>query len=347
VRYLTVADQPVAEQFSYWREVICQVCTPLAAVREREHRGGEPPERGITGWVRSARVGSSYAAEVCSRTQSLDHGAAEIRRTASADVFVALQLRGRCVGTQGGRTCRVDPGGFAMFDTTQAYRLDFLGDDPSGEWQVISFRVPRSRLLPFVADPGAFTAVTHDATRGGIATMVASTMTAIWRTVESLDDLAGQAAETALLTLLAAASGDTVEHRTARQETLDASLRAAVNRYVAANLHVPDLSAAQVARRFGISVRKLHGVYRDTDSTFARTVMALRVEACARDLACGAGGRTLTDVAAHWGFADLSHMNRVFRARYGCLPSELRGAAAGTPAPSPRLPLGAEGPSSR
>lgn len=319
-----MTDQPVAEQFTYWREVICQVCTPLAAEREREHRGGEPAERGITGWVRSARVGSSYGAEVCSRTQSLDHGAAEIRRTPSADVFVALQLRGRCIATQGPRTCLLEPGGFAMFDTTDTYRLDYRGEDRSGEWQVISFRVPRNRLVPLVADPGGFTAVAHDATRGGIATMVASTITAIWRNVESLDDLAGQAAETALLTLLAAASGDTAEHRTTRQETLDATLRASVNRYLAANLRRPDLSAAQVARRFGISVRKLHSVYQNTDSTFAKTVMAFRVEACARDLAAGAGTRTLTDVAAHWGFADLSHMNRVFRARYGCLPSELR-----------------------
>jgi AraC-like DNA-binding protein len=52
--------------------------------------------------------------------------------------------------------------------------------------------------------------------------------------------------------------------------------------------------------------------------------MALRVEACARELSAGPGARTLTDTAARWGFADLSHMNRVFRSRYGCLPSEFR-----------------------
>jgi AraC-like DNA-binding protein len=309
---MTVADQPVGEQFAYWRDVICQVCTPLAAEREPERR-----REGMTGWVRASEVGSSHCAEVSSGAQSLAHGPAEIRRMASDDVFVSLQLRGSCVAEQGARMCHIEPGGFAMFDTTDAYRLTY-----AGEWQVLSFRVPRARLLPLVADPGAFTAVTHDGSRGGIAAMVASTMTSIWQQADSLDDLAAQAAETALLTLLAAAAGETRGQRERRRDVLDATLRAAVNRYVAANLHSADLAAAPVAGHFGISVRKLHGLYQHTERTFAQTVMATRVEACARDLVARAGQRTLTDTAAHWGFADLSHMNRVFRARYGCLPSE-------------------------
>ena len=321
MRYLTVADHPVAEQFSYWRDVICQVCTPLAAEREPEHRGGEPAERAMTGWVRSSRLGTSHCAEVSSRTQVLVHGPSEIRRMASDDVFVSLQLRGHCVAAQGNRTCHIAPGAFAMFDTTDAYRLAYAGDE-AGEWQVLSFRVPRSRLVPLVADPGGFTAVAHDATRGGIAAMVASTMTSIWRNVETLDDLAAQSSETALLTLLAAAAGDTVDHE-ARGETVTGALRASVNRYLAGHLHA-DLGAAAVAARFGISVRKLHGLYEASDLTFAQTVMALRVEACARDLTSGPADRTLTDTASRWGFADLSHMNRVFRARFGCLPSEFR-----------------------
>ncbi len=324
MRYLTVADQPVAEQFSYWRDVICQVCTPLAAEREPEHRGGKPAGEGLTGWVRSSAVGTSHCAEVCSSTQSLAHGPAEIRRMNSDDIFVALQLRGHCIGGQGDRTCHIAPGGFAMFDTTDSYRLMYSGDH-TGDWQVISFRVPRARIVPLVSAPGGFTAVTHDGTRGGLAAMVASTMSSIWRNADSLDELAAQSAESALLTLLAAAADGTSD-RPETRSALDAGLRASVNRYLAANLQA-DLSAGAVARRFGVSVRKLHGLFQHTERTFAQTVMALRVEACARDLATD-GRRTLTDTAARWGFADLSHMNRVFRARYGALPSEFRGSAA-------------------
>lgn len=315
MRYLTSADQAVADQFSYWRDVICQVCTPLAAERERGDLAS-----GLTGWVRAAEVGSTHCAEVCSQTQSLAHGPAEIRRMQSADVFVSLQLQGHCVATQGPRTCHIAPGGFALFDTTAAYRLSYRGDDRDDEWRVLSFRVPRSRLLPLIADPGGFTAVAHDGSRG-IAGMVAATMTSLWRNVEALDVLAAQSAESALLTLLAAAAGDSAHER--RGADLDAAMRAAVNRYVSANLQ-SQLAAAEVAGRFGISVRKLHALYEGGDATFGQTVMSLRVEACARELAAGPNRRTLTETAAWWGFSDLSHMNRVFRARYGCLPSEFR-----------------------
>lgn len=323
MRYLTVADQPIAERFSYWRDVICQVCTPLAAERAPEYRGGEPAAQGMTGWVQSAELGSSHCAEVCSRTQTLAHGAAEIRRMASDDIFVSLQLRGRCIAEQDERTCEIGPGGFAMFDTTDPYRLNYLGEGGSGEWQVLSFRMPRDRLLPLVADRAGFTAVTHDGTSGGIAGMVAATMTSIWQHVDSLDTPAAHSAEVALLTLLATAAGERRAGPPSRREALDTALRASVHRYLTGNLH-RELSAAHVAHRFTISVRKLHALYEHTDRTFAQTVMALRLEACARDLAAGTGQRTLTDIAARWGFADLSHMNRVFRARYGCLPSEYR-----------------------
>src|SRR6202007_1817594 len=96
------------------------------------------------------------------------------------------------------------------------------------------------------------------------------------------------------------------------RETLDAALRAAINRHISANLlGTADLSAPAVAQRFGVSLRKLHGLYEGTGHSFTQTVMALRVEGCARELAAGGNGRSMTEMAARWGFADLSHLNRV------------------------------------
>lgn len=332
MRYLTSADKPVAEQFSYWREVICQVCTPLAAERKPEHRGGEPTEQGHAGWARSAELMTTHCAEVCSRTQSLTHGPAELRRTVADDVFVHLQVRGDCVGLQADRTCRIPPGGFAMFDTTEPYRLDLVGDD-RGDWQVISFRVPRSRLVPMLADPGGFTAVTHAG--AGLADLVTGTMTAVWRDIESFDRPAAAAAESAFLSLLAAAADSDVRPVTSRRTEVDAALRASVNRYLAANLRDGDLSVAAVAQGFRISTRKLHNLYEDNEHTFAQTVMRLRLAAAARELAAGAADRTLTDIATRWGFCDLSHLNRLFRGRYGCLPSEFRAEASRVPGSGP------------
>jgi AraC-like DNA-binding protein len=35
-------------------------------------------------------------------------------------------------------------------------------------------------------------------------------------------------------------------------------------------------------------------------------------------------GSRIADVAARWGFASQAHFTRLFRARFGCTPSEVR-----------------------
>ncbi len=51
--------------------------------------------------------------------------------------------------------------------------------------------------------------------------------------------------------------------------------------------------------------------------------MAYRVDGCAQELAAGTH-HSLTESASRWGFCDLSHLNRAFKARHGCLPSQYR-----------------------
>lgn len=331
MRHWTTVDRPVGEQFSYWREVICEAFTPLASQRASRHRAPGPREPGISSWVRSSALTATNCAEVSSETQLIRHGEAEVRRTESEQVFVNLQLAGHCVGVQDGRRCVVPAGGFALFDTTRTYDLDFVADPGSGEWRAVSFRVPRKRLLPLLADPHGFTSVAHDAKRGGGAGLVASTMMSIWRNLDGLDAPSADAAESAFTTMLAAGIGADTGSADTRQETLDAGLRAAINRYLAANLQAGELSPRRVAHRFGISVRKLHVLYEQTPRTFAQTVTEMKVDACARELAAGTAARTLTDLATRWGFCDLSHMNKVFRAHRGCRPSEYRARAVERP----------------
>ncbi|MCF7547584.1 helix-turn-helix domain-containing protein [Pseudonocardia sp. WMMC193] len=325
MRYWTTNDRPVAEQFSYWREVICQAFTPLTSDRTATHRATGPEEPGLTSWVRSSPLTSTNCAEVSSRTQLIRHGEAEVRRTDSHQVFVNLQLAGHCVARQGGRTCVVPTGGFALFDTTSRYDLEFVEDPGLREWRVLSFRVPREKLAPLLADPEGATSITHDARANGLASIVASTMISTWKNLDSLDVAGIDAAESAYTALLAAAASGNDRLRDTSRDSLDATLRASINRYLAANLRTAtDLSAARTARRFGISVRKLHSLYAGGERTYAQTVMALRVEGCAEELTRATARLSLTDTATRWGFCDLSHLNRVFKAQLGCLPGEYR-----------------------
>lgn len=341
MRYWTSSDRPIAEQLSYWRDVICQAFTPLATDRTDAHRASGPPEPGITSWVRSAVLCSTNCAEVSSRSQLISHGRRQVSSTRTEDVFVNLQVRGHCVVSQGDRTALVPAGSLAFVDTTREFQQEYIEDPQTGEWRVVSFRVPRASLIPLVAQPESFTAIAHNARDGGMAAIVASTLLSTWSNIEQLDRYGADAAESATTAVLAAVAGGSDALRDTSRETLDASLRVSVNRYLAANLRCgTDLSAPAVARHFGVSVRKLHSVYEGSGRTFAQTTMALRVGGCARELRNDGHSRSITQLASRGGFSDLSHINRVFRSHHGCLPSEYRSLhAQGESAPKSILPM--------
>jgi AraC-like DNA-binding protein len=100
---------------------------------------------------------------------------------------------------------------------------------------------------------------------------------------------------------------------------------AALLAYCQRHLCNPDLTPQMVAVHFGISVRTLHLRFAQLGQTFGRWVLGQRLEACRKALrdptqrtAC------ISEVAYRCGFNDLSHFNKVFRARFDQTPREWR-----------------------
>ena len=95
------------------------------------------------------------------------------------------------------------------------------------------------------------------------------------------------------------------------------------------HLHEADLSPQRVADGLGMSVRTLHWRFKQTGQTFGRWVRDNRLDGCAVALR-DPNQRTfnISDVAYNWGFNDLSHFNKAFRARFSMTPREWRVAAA-------------------
>jgi AraC-like DNA-binding protein len=95
------------------------------------------------------------------------------------------------------------------------------------------------------------------------------------------------------------------------------------------NLHEPALSPRFVAARFGISVRTLHLRFERLGQSFGRWLLENRLEACSKALRDPHQlSISISEIAYRWGFNDLSHFNKTFRARFGMAPSEMRGEFA-------------------
>ena len=95
--------------------------------------------------------------------------------------------------------------------------------------------------------------------------------------------------------------------------------------YCRKNMCNPDLSPQTVAAEFGISVRTLHLRFAQVGQTFGRWVLDHRLEACRTALRDpNQRAASICEIAYRCGFNDLSHFNKVFRARFDQTPREWR-----------------------
>ena len=86
-----------------------------------------------------------------------------------------------------------------------------------------------------------------------------------------------------------------------------------------------DLSPAATARRLGVSVRTLHGIFAGHELSYAATVRHRRLEQAYRDLRDPARAHLrIIDIATDAGFADVTSFHRAFRRRYGDTPAQTR-----------------------
>lgn len=94
---------------------------------------------------------------------------------------------------------------------------------------------------------------------------------------------------------------------------------------IESRLHDPNLKPVTAAAAAGISVRYANALMTQERTGLEGYIIARRLERCRRALDDPAQARrTIGDIAFSWGFSDLSHFGRRFKAEYGCAPGEYR-----------------------
>ena len=148
-------------------------------------------------------------------------------------------------------------------------------------------------------------------------------MNALATELPLLDHAGSVAAANAALELLRAA----VEPRVpSSRSATRAAMRAEIRRYVRTHLQDPLLGPASIARAYSMSVRALHALFEDADTSVAGLVRSERLARCMEDLQRPNGG-SVTDIAFRWGFCDAAHFSRVFKREFSATPSEIRQTA--------------------
>jgi AraC-like DNA-binding protein len=229
--------------------------------------------------------------------------------------LISLQRRGRSRIAQGGDAFALDPGEIGLVDGQRPFRIGF----PEAVSRVIAV-IPRATL-----DTRAPWLARTPARKISRASPYVDLARRHLLQLASKDESLGES-EAVLLTdnlcnLLALASArDTPINALRPQLQLEALLA-----FCRRHLSDPELSPQRAAAALGISVRTLHLRFASTGRSFSRWLIDNRLEACGRALrdprqrAC-----RISEIAYRFGFNDLSHFNKAFRARFDMTPGEWR-----------------------
>ena len=230
---------------------------------------------------------------------------------------MTLQLSGQLRLTQDDHSTLLEPGRFAIYDSSKPASLAASDDYTS---TCIRFRKDQ---LAHIANPlGGIIATAFECTPG-LATTVWETLITLNRNLVALGSHGPIAVRNALdlvAVLLRSELGQTEITRPGHDDLL-----ARVCEYIDEHIDEPDLDPERIAAAHYISRRHLHNLFTQTDSTVAQWVRDRRIDLCRRDLADPAmASSPVAAIAARRGFTSPSHFGQLFKQATGQTPAGYR-----------------------
>ena len=239
-------------------------------------------------------------------------------RATADQLFVCRQMAGEVVLEQSSREVALEAGDITVLDPLLPYAGRFF----SGS-KLLVLKIPR-RLLE--ARTGKTRQMIARRIRPIAAeSSLASSFLAMLPThAGNLGAAAEEIVADQALDLIAVSFAKAMESKprvsSARSLAL-VNLRAAVE----ARLADPALDAETVATATGISVRYANAVLAQEGTSITRLIQTRRLARCRQALEDPSQGhRTISEIAYGWGFSDMTHFGRRFRAAFGSSPRDYR-----------------------
>jgi AraC-like DNA-binding protein len=242
-----------------------------------------------------------------------------VQRSHDVDsIKLILQIEGRSIFQQNGRTFALGPKSWIVYDPTRPYQLN-----NQSRIEQILLQVPRHNFSTMALERLSAPQVLVD-DPAGLPRVIAAFVRSTMDEMATFDELAGARVGDSLtrlaITMLSAGEkGDDADSCTLR------TLRARVKAYIESNLVRNDLDIEEIARRMGCSRRYVFRAFQLTDTTPSQYIWDLRLERTKERLTAGSfNGGSISEIAFSCGFSSAAHFSRAFRKRYGMSPSDTR-----------------------
>ncbi|MBW6433835.1 helix-turn-helix domain-containing protein [Actinoplanes hulinensis] len=244
------------------------------------------------------------------------------RQDAMPVISLAVQREGHGRLDQHGHQRVTPPGELLGVDLSGAYDYSWSGDGAAGCVQIpldqldLPLDAIRSALGNLRASPLYRLVAAHVATLSRDRARITADPTAPTVAAATVD---------LVRALLASATRSERHTRRALAETLLTRIRAHVRHH----LTDPGLTPARIAAAHNISLRQLYKLCAGAGLSLEQWIINERLRGARHDLLHpGHQHRPVTAIAHSWGFRDVTHFTRRFKARYGLTPTQLRRASA-------------------
>ncbi|MDT2022515.1 helix-turn-helix domain-containing protein [Methylocella sp. CPCC 101449] len=223
-----------------------------------------------------------------------------------------LSLGGETILSQCGRAAPLHPGDMVLHDQSQPFALEF---GPRARAMMVS--IPRPLLTARLsnAETLAARAIPRASKLGALCGSFIRHMTDIDDVADTVVERLSQSALDMFATTLESelvAEAPRGDPRLERAKT-----------YICAHLHDPDLDLETIAKAQNMAPRTLNRLFAAEATTPIRWLWQQRLTLSYRALSEGKV-QQVTDAALTYGFSDLSHFSRAFKAAFGKTPHEVK-----------------------
>jgi AraC-like DNA-binding protein len=308
VSSVSTAGVDVADRLAYWEQYNAEALVGLTC---RTYA-----DEGLVASALNLDLGGFRVAEITGNPHIVERGPALVRACPKEAAFVSLVLEGEAFFYHQGGCVSVRAGDVVTYRTDEPYLFGFstnmrkvLVDVPQLLFDDRCSSDALGRPLVIAGDGPGAAALTARALRQVLLELVADPVGAAEPAREQVLDL--------IQTLV-----------TGRGTSVSVSRLLAAKTHIAEHLQDPGLCPDSVARAVGVTPRHLNRAFAAEGTTVAQYVQGRRLDSARVDLAAASmAGHRIADIACRWGFASQAHFTRLFRARFGCTPSDVRAQA--------------------
>jgi AraC family transcriptional activator of tynA and feaB len=299
------------DRFEYWHEIACKIIV--------DHSSKPESRQSFEAKLQVGAIADVGLVLFENSPMDVLHTQRQVAHATGDKLFVCRQVAGTLVLEQSGREIVLEPGDVTLLDPL----LPYAGKFQQGS-KALVVKVPRRALEARVGKTRDMTTRVMRPVHGEY-----NLMSWILATLPANAGRLGSAAEEILkeqaLDWIAVSLAKMTEGHTPRLSSARSLASMSIRAAIEARLADPCLSVNSVAAAAGVSIRYANAVLAEEDMSIMRLVQARRLERCRRALEDPLQSRrTVSEIAYGWGFSDMTHFGRRFKAAYGMLPRDCR-----------------------